>query len=183
MKEREFQLNINGLTPLVFNNPDSMMISKETDKGRDVAEWEQEHWMEKTYGDGNGILWMPSKWIKKALLRGCAFVYLKPPGRSKSFAPIIQACVMVQSNATLEYEKKQLFCWKTVCKMKTGASVIRYRPCLALPWSAGVKLSVFEDSLKLAALAEIAEKAGRFCGFGDARGIGYGRAKIDVTEI
>lgn len=183
MKEREFQLSINGLTPLVFNNPDSMIIKKKHESLRDKDQEEQEHWRDKLYGDGNGAVWMPSKWVHKILIKGCSFVYSKPPGRLKSFYPLIQACVVVQGNAAVEYEPKNLFPWGTIVKMKSGSSVMRYRPCISLPWSAGVKLSVFEDSLSVTALQEIAEKAGRFCGFGDARTIGYGRANIDVTEI
>lgn len=179
MNPKTFSVSVNGLTAVCFQRPDLRLPAGVK---IDFEEWERENWSKKIYSDKNGAI-VPRKMIRAGLMTACRFTELKPPGRLKSFKPIVDTCVLVENDARLEFEAKQLKCWWDYPRRGNGKMAVA-RPIIETPWAFGVRVSVFDDKLKKAVIEDLFEVFGRACGLGEARGyMGYGRFEATVTEV
>lgn len=179
MNPRSYTVSIKGLTPVCFQRPD---CRPPTGLKIDHEDWEKENWSKKLYTDKDGAF-VPRKMIRAGLIQACRFTELKPPGRLKSFKPIVDTCVLVENDARLEFSDKLLKCWWDYPTRGSGKMAVA-RPIVETPWSFGVRVSVFDDNIKKLVLDDLFEVFGRACGLGEARNyMGYGRFEATITEI
>src|SRR4030095_7385837 len=98
---RRFQLDSNGVPPILMHNNAGLLAPKE-DKGRDPLQWERDHILDLTYHTDAGELYVPARAIRKMLINGCRFVTDKPKGSSfKSFAPLLEAALVIEEDGLL----------------------------------------------------------------------------------
>lgn len=181
MKERIYQISINGLTAIAFQRadfrpPHGIKINHE--------EWEEENWLKKLYVNDKGDTLVPRKMVRAGLIRACSFSELKPPGRLRSFNSLMKTCIIVENDATLEFDNKtNPKSWREYVTRGEG-KVLCVRPVIDTPWSFGVKIAVFDDKIKTEVMDDLFEVFGRVCGLGEAREyMGYGRFRSTVTEV
>jgi len=181
MKETNYSVSINGLTPICFQRPD--MRPPEGIK-IDHEDWEKENWGNKLYRNKDGKVIVPIKLMRKALVVACRFTDLKPGGKLKSFRPFIENCMLIENDAILEYdEKKNPKAWVDYPTRGKGKMPV-YRPIIELPWACGVRVSCFDPILKKNVMEDLFEIAGRICGWGEARNyMGYGKFAATLTQI
>lgn len=185
---RHFLLHAQGFSNLVMNNNVALMDGP-GEVVRDKAAYEREHFMDKTYRTPEGKLYIPARAIKKALTVACKFLPDKPKGTSfKSFAPFIEATVIVPEDAMLDVVPDKVIPWSTVVNLDPskgpkGPRGPRCRPLIPLPWSAETTLTVTDDILTLEILQKIGEAAGKKCGFLDGRAIDMGRAIVTIKPL
>src|SRR5678815_4680924 len=141
MKERSFTLKIRGITPLVMNS-NAALLDGGIDKGRDKAKYEREHFQDLCYRNAEGALYIPARAIKKSLTVACKFVTDKPKGIGvKSFGPIIEGAVLVDSDAVLDVPIEAVQPWTVVVNLDPskgpkGPRGPRTRPLIPIAWSA-----------------------------------------------
>lgn len=187
MDSNRFSLGAIGGTALVMNNNASLVAP--VDKGPDKDKWEREHFLEKVYRTPSGALCIPSAAWRKAFINACKFVDAKPKGTGfKSFAPLVEAALVIEEDALLGCEDSALIPWTTVVNLDPskgprGPRGPRTRPLLPVKWFAATNARVFDARLSLDILKRIAEKAGWMCGLLDARAIGMGRCDIEVLAL
>lgn len=187
MKERSFRVSLKGITPIVMNS-NAALIDGGTDKGRDKAAYEREHFRELCYQTATGALYIPARALKKSMVLGTRFTTKKPKGVGfKSYGPLIEAAMLIDADADLNATIADVQAWTVVVNLDPskgpkGPRGARTRPLLPVPWAAETSLTVMDDLLTPEVLAEIAELAGKRCGLLDARAIDYGRCFISVKE-
>lgn len=182
---RSFTMSLEGVTPIVMNNPANLLEPK-VDKGRDPAAWEKEHFLEKTYQNKTGQLVIPARAIRKMLMNGCRFITDKPKGSSfKSFAPLIEAACLVEEDAVIDVPSEK--CYPLVMivnldpsKGPRGPRGPRCRPAVPLPWHAETIVTLIDDAMTGEHFSKLADVAGRLCGLLDGRSIGMGRCHVSV---
>lgn len=180
MKPRTYSVSIKGLTPVCFQRPD---CRPPTGVKIDHADWEKENWSKKLYTDAEGRIICPRKIIRAGLIYACRFTELKPPGRLKSFKPIMETCVIVENDGRIEFDSKNNpKAWADYPTRGSGKMEV-IRPVIETPWAFGVTVGVFDDMIKTAVLDDLFEIFGRACGLGEARSyMGYGRFEATVTQ-
>ncbi len=187
MKTRSFDLKIQGITPLVMNS-NAALLDGGTDKGRDKAAYEREHFRDLCYQHPDHTLYIPARAIKKCLMVSTKFVTDKPRGVGvKSFGPIIEGALLIDADAALSVGLDAVQPWTAVVNLDPskgpkGPRGARTRPLIPVPWSASTSLTVMDDLLTADILARIAETAGKRCGLLDARTIDYGRCHMTIKE-
>lgn len=187
MKTRSFVLKIQGITPLVMNS-NAALLDGGTDKGRDKAAYEREHFRDLCYQQTDGALYIPARAIKKSSMVACKFITDKPKGVGvKSFGPIIEGALLVDADAALSVSIDAVQPWTAVVNLDPskgpkGPRGARTRPLIPVPWSAQTNLTVMDDLLTADVLGRIFEAAGKRCGLLDARTIDYGRCHMTVKE-
>jgi hypothetical protein len=187
MEDTRYTMTLEGVSALVMNSNSALLAGKE-DKGRDPAQYELEHFRDKSYRDANGSLVIPARAIKKALMEACKFLPEKPQGVSfKSFGPFIQSAVIVPTDAVLDKAVSDLKPLTLVVNLdpskgNKGPRGPRTRPMLPAPWRAQAELIVFDPILKEGVLARIAERAGKQVGILDGRAIDFGRCLITLKR-
>jgi hypothetical protein len=151
--------------------------------------YEREHFRELCYVLANGALYIPARAIKKCLMVATKFVTDKPKGIGvKSFGPIIEGALLVDSDAMLSASVDAVQAWTAVVNLDPskgpkGPRGARTRPLIPVPWTASTSLTVMDDLLTADVLSRIAEAAGKRCGLLDARSIDYGRCHMTVKEV
>lgn len=189
MRERSFEMKLVGITPLVMNSNATLIGGSGKDDTRDKYAWEVEHFRESAYQNSDGSLYIPARSVKKALILSAKFTTKKPKGVSfKSYGPLIEAALLVDSDAALSATVNDLKPWTAVVNLDPskgpkGPRGPRCRPMLPVPWKAETTLTVMDDLLSGEVLAELAELAGKRCGLCDARSIDYGRCMVTVKEV
>jgi hypothetical protein len=150
----------------------------------DHADWEKENWQKKLYTNAAGQVIVPRKMTRAGLIAACKFTTLKPPGRLRSFSPLVKTCVVIEDDAKMEFDSKQLKAWGPEFPTRGKGKMPVFRPLIELPWAFGVTVNVYDDNLKRAVIDDLFEVFGRVCGLGEAREyMGYGRFESTVTEI
>lgn len=188
MEDVRYRLMFEGVSALVMNS-NVALLSGGSDKGRDPAAWEREHFREKAYVDDAGQLVIPARAVKKALIEACKFLPEKPKGVSfKSYGPFIQAATLIPGDATLGMRVDQLKPLTLVVNLdpskgNKGPRGPRTRPMLPTPWKAEAELIVFDPILKQDVLERIAERAGKQVGILDGRAIDFGRCLITLKRV
>ncbi len=180
-----YLVTLEGISTLVMNSNAALLDGKE-DKGRDPAQYEREHFLDKTYRTDAGALYIPARAIKKSFIEACKFLPEKPKGVSfKSYAPFIQSATLFPEDALLDIAVDKV-CPLTLVvnldpsKGNKGPRGPRTRPAIAPPWNASCVLHVVDPILKLDVLQRIAERAGKQVGVLDGRAIDFGRCYIRV---
>jgi hypothetical protein len=109
---------------------------------------------------------------------------MKPPGRLKSFTPIIKAAIIIENDAKLEFDSKaNPKAWSDYPARGSGKMEV-IRPVIEPPWAFGVTVGVFDDMVKTAVLDDLFEIFGRVAGLGEAREyMGYGRFECTLTQV
>src|SRR5262245_59242877 len=116
MERNRFKLTFVGQTPLVMNNNTGLLTG--VDKGHDKAKWELDHFMDSTYRTADGVFFIPSRAIKKALTVACKFVPEKPKGAGfKSFSPLVEAALVVEDDAVLDVEVAKVIPWTVIVNL------------------------------------------------------------------
>jgi len=191
MNIKRYRFDVKGMTPLVMNSNAAMAEGVAPDKGRDKLQWERDHMEQLLYRNADGGLIIPSRALKKALVVGSKFApNLKPKGTNfKSFGPLIDACVIVEDDLTLNDDAK-IEPWVVVVNLDPskgprGPRGPRCRPMIRTPWAGSTTVVVLDgdDACKHAELQQIADCAGMKCGLLDARAIDMGRCEITVTPV
>ena len=172
---------MNGLTPICFNRRIEQPTKKLSETQWD--EWEKNHWKERLYVNADGKLIVPFKALRKSYIEATRFSEMKPPGRMKSWRPMIENCLIVEGDMVIEYDEKKLRGWPDYVKRGNGTVPI-IRPVIDLPWSGGFHLRAYDDSLTMKVIDHLSEVVGRVTGWMEARKYaGYGRSEITITEI
>lgn len=190
MENKRFVMDIVGQTPLVMNSNSALLEGpkKKPEGVRDHAEWEREHFLDKTYRTASGALCIPERAIKKMLVNGCKFCGQKPKGTSfKSFGPLLEAALIVEGEGVLDTPIDRVVPWTAIVgldpsKGPKGPRGPRTRPLIPLPWATSVTVRVFDALLTRQMLQIIAEAAGWKCGILDGRAVDMGRCDITVKE-
>ena len=179
MNSRSYSISIKGLSSVCFQRPD---CRPPQGVKLDHEDWEKENWSKKLYTNEHGA-YVPRKMIRAGLIEACRFTQMKPPGRLKSFKPLVDGCIVVEDDAKLEFNEKKLTCWWDYPTRGSGKMAVA-RPTIAPPWSFGVRITVFDENLKKLVIDDLFEVFGRTCGLGEARKyMGYGRFEATITEI
>lgn len=181
MAGRTYQGIVKGLTAISFNR----RIESPTKKLNEAQweQWEKDHWEERVYKNPHGKLIVPQKAIRKSYIEATRFSEMKPPGRMKSWRPMIENCLMVDSDMVLEYDEKRLRGWSDYVKRGTG-TVQLIRPVIDLPWGGGFKLMAFDDAITFKVIDHLSEIVGRVLGWMEARKyMGFGRSEITINEL
>jgi len=185
MDTTTYTLTIEGVSPLVMNSNAALMNGRE-DKGRDPAQYEREHFLDKTYRDDGGHLVIPSRALKKSFIEACKFLQMKPKGVAfKSYGPFIQSATLFPEDAVLDVPIEKVKPLTLVVNLDPtkgpkGARGPRTRPVIAPPWNASTTVMSLDPILTLDVLQQIAEKAGKQVGLLDGRAIDFGRCLITV---
>ncbi len=181
MLGKTFQGTATGLTSISFNRRIDAPTKKLNDE--QWEQWEKEHWQQRVYQNGQGKLIVPQKAIRKSFIEATRFSEMKPPGRMKSWRPLIENCLMVEDDMALDYDSKKLRGWADYVKRGNGM-VLQIRPVIDLPWSGGFKLQTFDNAITFKVLDHLSEIVGRVLGWMEARKyMGFGRSEITITEL
>lgn len=186
MEDVRYTLTFEGISALVMNSNQSLLIPGGEDKGRDPAKYELEHFREKAYTNDDGELVIPARAIKKMAIDACKFYPKKPKGTNfKSFGPFIQAATIVPTDAALGVQASALRPLTLIVgldpsKGSKGPRGPRTRPMLPPVWKATAELIVFDPILTKDHLAEIFERAGKQVGVLDGRAVDFGRCLISL---
>jgi len=181
-------ISLNGLTPLEFNNPISG-LTKPDEKPRDPELFDRENYLKKLYTNGDGRAIIPKHVLKGVIKSATKFSTMKPPGRFKSWMPLVKSCLLIEDDIKLEYSDKQLGMHKAVVSLDPSKGTrsprgFRHWPTITCPWSGGTKIMVTDDALTKSALEELCDIGGRVCGFMEGReAFGFGRANISLMEF
>jgi len=184
MAGKGYQASAKGLTAICFNRH----FEPKEEPGKRLssaqwAEWEEQNWQKRVYKNSDGKLIVPQKAIRKSYIEATRFSEMKPPGRMKSWRPLIENCLMVENDMALEYDQKRLRGWSDYVKRGTGA-VLLIRPVIDLPWTGGFKLMTFDDAITFKVIDHLSEIVGRVLGWMEARKyMGFGRSEITITEV
>lgn len=175
---RRFRLDLTGLTGLLFNNPTGGPATRQVDP----AQWEHDHFAQLAYYH-DGRLCLPEPNLRKCLMNGANQSTLKPPGRLRSFGPILGNALVVLEPAIIDRAPDELI--RHVTTVIIGkARIKRTRPLLPPPWKATTTCEVFDERLTRDVLAEVGTKAGRFVGICErATPWFFGRFTVDVSEV
>ena len=184
MERRWYTIQIDGITPLVMHNPQSMLAQAEANP-RDKGAWEREHYQEMLYRRDEDRLYVPAAALKKMLMAGCKFIPDKPK-RFLSFSPFLDASMLIDEDALLDVPLALVKPWGAVVNLDPskgprGPRGIRTRPLISPPWHAETSALVWEELLTTEILQKIAETAGLSCGLLDARSLGYGRCTVGIV--
>jgi|ERR1017187_322402 hypothetical protein len=188
METITYTVKIEGFSPLVMNSNAFLLLPRgEQDKGRDPAEYEREHFLDKCYRspDSKGLV-IPARCIKKAFVEACKFLPEKPKGVSfKSFAPFIQSAAIFTEDALLDVPIEKVIPLTLVVNLdpskgSKGPRGPRTRPAIQPPWNAETTIKVFDPILKKDVLQRIADRAGTQVGLLDGRSIDFGRCVITI---
>lgn len=187
MESVTYTVRLKGASALVMNSNAALLGGKE-DKGRDPAQYEREHYLDKCYRNEVGGLVIPARAIKKAFIEACKFMQVKPKGVGfKTFGPFIQSATLFPEDAVLDVPIERVKPLTLVVNLDPtkgpkGGRGPRTRPAIAPPWSAETTIYVLDSILTLAVLEEVGERAGMQVGFLDGRAIDFGRAAVTVTR-
>lgn len=185
MDATTYELTLEGFSALVMNSNAALLTGGE-DKGRDPAQYERDHYLDKCYRNTTGSLVIPARAIKKAMIDACRFLPEKPKGTNfKSYGPFIQAAMIITSDLVLNVTEDRVFPLTLVVNLdpskgNKGPRGPRTRPCIAPPWGGRCEAVVVDPILKLDVLERLAERAGKQVGFLDGRAIDFGRAYVTV---
>lgn len=184
MDTTTYHLTIEGVSTLLMNSNTALIDGE--DKGRFPAQYEREHFLDKTYRDEAGKLVIPARAIKKAFVEACKFLPLKPKGVSfKSYGPLLQSATLFPEDAILDVPIERVRPLTLVVNLDPtkgpkGGRGPRTRPAIAPPWNASTSMMVIDPILSLDVLSDIAERAGKQVGLLDGRAIDFGRCLITV---
>lgn len=184
METTTYHLKIEGVSALLMNS-NSALIAGE-DKGRDPAQYERDHFLDKTYRDEEGHLVIPARALKKSFIEACKFLPLKPKGVNfKSYGPFLQSATLFPEDAILDVPVERVRPLTLVVNLdpskgSKGPRGPRTRPAIAPPWNATATLEVIDPILTLDVISQIAERAGKQVGLLDGRAIDFGRCLITV---
>ena len=103
METTTYHLKIEGVSALLMNSNSALLAGE--DKGRDPAQYERDHFLDKTYRDEEGCLVIPARALKKSFIEACKFLPLKPKGvHFKSYGPFLQSATLFPEDAILDVE-------------------------------------------------------------------------------
>lgn len=174
--EALYTVTIKGLTPLVMNNADVMIKWEGVDKGSNKAKWEREHVDDMLYVDAAGRPMLPMANLKASLRDSCKFMTTRPRPPLRSWTPLVDSALIVMEDALIA-EPWAAFAATVGVQ---GKKNIRWRPRFQ-EWSSSFGIVVFDPQLTIAVLEDIAYRAGRYVGIGDALKIGFGRYRMEIT--
>lgn len=185
--QRQFEAKLDGLTPMLMHS-NSGMLGPKPDKGRDLLQWEIDHMMDMTYRDSEGRLIITTAALQKSMINACRFVTDKPKGRVKSFAPLVEATVFIESDAVLDTPIDKLKPYIAIVSLDPSKGPRspkgpRCRPMIPLPWHAETTITLIDDAISDEHLAKICDAAGRFCGLFDGRAIKFGRCLWTIRRL
>lgn len=184
METTTYHLKIEGVSALLMNSNAALIEGEK--KGRDPAQYEREHFLDKTYRDEAGRLVIPARALKKAFVEACKFLPLKPKGVNfKSYGPFLQSATIFPEDAVLDVPIERVKPLTLVVNLdpskgSKGPRGPRTRPAIAAPWNAVASIEVIDPILTPDVLSQIAERAGLQVGLLDGRAIDYGRCLITV---
>lgn len=191
MNSRYWQVSLNGLTPLSFN--DARVRPAKKDKPKNPEQWEEEHWHERLYRNDDGDLIAPVHAIRKTALDACSFVETRPGIGKLGWRSIAQDCInwsCIGVGAKVECDSKQIIQWRDFvnpnpnANKKGGGGVLRIRPLINLPWSFAFTVQTTHECFDKTAVDDIFSAAFQIKGLGEGRSYrGYGRARVNVLEV
>ena len=189
MKSEIFTMTIEGFSGLIFNSNVELLAFEPVDKGPNKDLYEREHYRERAYATDTGALYIPAIAVRETMIEACRFYPKKPKGTLfKSFGPLVGAALVFADHAMLIGKTlDDLYPYRSVVNLipsrgKRGPRGARTRPMLPPPWRSVVDFVVVDPVLEQTVLAEIAERAGKQCGFLDGRSQGFGRAIVTVKN-
>jgi hypothetical protein len=178
-EQRTYLLKITGVTPLIVHNSDSMIdADPELDKGSDKAAWEKAHIENYLYRNTANELILPAKCLRRAFSDSCKFMTTRPQGLMRSWGPLVQSATIFPEDLVLRPNK-----WKPFGAVVVvgGRRIIRWRPRFEA-WGGEATVVCFDAQLKLHVIQDLVNRTGAYVGLGTGRRIGFGRARIEVTE-
>lgn len=191
MKNRFWQISLNGLTPLSFNDPSVRPPKKE--KPKNPEQWEEENWDKRLYRNEDGQLIAPVHCLRKTALDACSFVETRPGIGKMGWRTIANDCInwsVVGVGAKIECDEKRVTQWRDYVNpnpnvnRKGGGGVLKIRPLINLAWSLAFTIQTTHECFDKTAVEDIFSAAFEIKGLGEGRSYrGYGRARVNVAEI
>lgn len=191
MINRFWQISLNGLTPLSFNDPSVRPPKKE--KPKNPEEWEEQNWERRLYRNDDGQLIAPVHCLRKTALMGCSFVETRPGIGKLGWRTLADDCMLWASigvGAKIECDEKKIIQWRDYVNpnpsqaRKGGGGVLKIRPLINLPWALGFTIQTTHECFDKTAVEDIFSAAFEIKGLGEGRNYrGYGRARVNVTSI
>ena len=187
-------LELVGQTPLVQHNIqladerneykraiDELTAKRGKDRtDSENAEIEKLEWFGGLYHDPDVGIYVPSWSIVRCLERGGTL--------TRQGSTVVRALAVMTDKVPLEYDgppdpkdlwERPEFRWRTMVGVDRKR-VPRMRPIFRR-WALSLEAELLDDVMNLRDLAEIAARAGRSEGLGDARKLGNGRFMVKVT--
>lgn len=167
----EINVRIKGIAPVLFNRfseeAQQKMAQRRTGGTPTAEEIEQES-EGKLYKNKQGI-YMPSTWIKAAMLGGCQMANLKY-GR-RGFYSYLQGGVFVKEREILTGKHSPDFVHERVGRIppKTGGAAILRSPGFKEGYEISFTLIVVDDSLPEQHIRDALETGGIYKGIGSGR--------------
>lgn len=185
MSQRKFKVVIEGISPLIQNNPEKSnhdRDAKPNPSRRSSPKDPQEEWRLLAYPiNGNGELGHPSEAMEMCLREAAAEI--KGTGRRTLAKPVKRTCFVEGEWMTITNRKI------TDCSPKrmaprnaTGQTTPYYAPEFAAGWRMAFEIHIMDDeSVTPVALKQVIEKAGQSIGLGVHRPK-YGRFMVVQFE-
>lgn len=185
MSQRAFKVVIEGISPLIQNNPDQS--NKERDlkpnPGRRSSPKDpQEQWRWLVYHvNGNGTLGHPAEAMEMCLREAAKEIVAK--GRRTMAKPVKQTCFIQGEWMTITNRKiEDISPRRMAPRNSTGQTTVYYAPEFGAGWRMEFVIHVMDDdAVTPVALKQVLEKAGQAIGLGVHRPK-YGRFMVVLFE-
>lgn len=181
MSQRCFEVEIEGIAPLIQNNPEKSSIERDTKPNpsrRSSPKDPQEEWRLLVYPiDKNGKLGHPSEAMEMCLREAAAEI--KGTGRRTLAKPIKRTCFLegeymdITNRTIVDCSPKRM-----APRNSMGQTTPYYAPEFAAGWRMRFRIHIMDDeSVTPVALKQVLEKAGQAIGLGVHRPK-YGRFMV-----
>lgn len=169
-----YQLTIEGLSPLLIHayNPDFGVEQKVEIKKKEKDYGTPREQVEKClYLDKDGQVWVPTSWIKGALI-SCASDY-KLPGSRKSLKSVIGGVfIPVQEKMYFDpplYKQNIEIDSRPVAIQSSSSKIMRHRGRVENPWRLSCEVRIITKIVPAEQVLELLNDVGLRAGIGDFR--------------
>lgn len=187
------KVTIKGVRPLLWHHfgPDALPLEKQEKTG--VAGNDPEEWRRTVMATKDGQLYVDGSYVFACIRDGAKFI---KKGRG-SIQALVAATLQVTNDRVLidrwlpeniaelqnQADEPVYLDVRSVRNPSTKARNVRYRVAASLGWKATFEITwdktIVSRNEMLAAITD----AGRLCGIGDGRSIGFGRFGVEDVEI
>ena len=171
--EKKIEVSIKGKAPILMHK----CVLEEGAKGRSKTVYVPEEEAEKVaYRNEDGKLFIPSRWIKGALIK--AGTDFKMKGK-KTFKEYIKSGVFISEGEIVLDQQEYVIDASPVNVNRS--KIMRWRPRID-EWSCTFNIELIDDMINANILKEILEAAGKYKGVGDWRPE-FGRFEVDSFKV